>query len=92
VTQAIKVVYAYGTQTKVDYNSGSQKEYCFRFEGLNIAEDHRPVVIECYRVGFYVVNQFKVQGAKSSDLTVRGALLRDTLKPEGSQFFKELLL
>lgn len=90
--QTLLIKYNAPSQRRIEFGTEPRKEYCLRFEGLNIAESNSPVVIECYRVGFYLLNQFRVQDTKSSDLTVRGALMQDTLKPEGSQFFRELVL
>lgn len=89
--QELVINYDYDAQHKLCYGVDDRKEYFFRFVGLNIAESNVPVVLECYRVGFYVLNQFKVQGQQSGTLDVRGALMKDALRPKGCQFFKGLI-
>lgn len=92
VPGAIRIAYDYSEQKHLEYGFGKRSEYYFRFEGLNIAESNVPVVLNLYRVGFHLMNQFYVQRSKSSELVIQGAILQDGQRPEGAQFFSEQLV
>lgn len=84
--------YSYAAQNLVDaLTEGSQERY-LRFEGLNTADENRPVVVEVFKFATDPLQELALIGDEVQNFQLVGNVLADPLQATGSKFFKQRLL
>ena len=93
--EPFKVDYAYGTAQSTALFTQPLPERWVRFEGLNIADSNREVVIDLYRVAINPAKELSVITDELLKFELSGQVLADTLKPAAGdlgQFGRIVLL
>lgn len=85
---AIKIAYGYAAQTIFQGLTEAAADYCLRFEGMNTADDNKPVVVEVFKVGTDVLKQFGMIVDKSTPFEISGSAIMDTSRTTGSKFYE----
>lgn len=88
----VDVDYAYEAQKLVDSFVGGNTERFLRFEGLNTADENRPVVVEVFRFTVDPLEELALIQDDIAGITLNGSVLSDALQTDGSRFFKVRLL
>lgn len=85
---AVLISYGYAAQTVFQGLTEAAAEYCIRFEGLNTADDNKPVIVEVFKVGTDVLKQFGMITDKSTPAEISGSAIMDTSRTTGSKFYE----
>jgi hypothetical protein len=83
--------YTFTTYNKVDSLTQGSTERYLRFEGLNTADDFRPVVVEVFKFVTDPAAAFSLISDEVQQFELTGNALADALQ-EGSKFFKVSLV
>jgi hypothetical protein len=89
---ALTVDYSYAAQNKVDALTQGATERFLRFEGLNTADDLKPVVIEVFKFQTSPLAELALINEGITGFELEGSVLADSLQATGSKFFKQTLL
>lgn len=84
-TQPFKVDYAYGATKRAGMFTEAVPERCVRFEGLNLAYDNKPVLVELYRVALEPIKELAFISEDLGALEFAGSVLLDDTKPSDAQ-------
>lgn len=84
--------YSFDAYNKVDSLTEGSKERYLRFEGLNTADDLRPVVVEVFKFAADPLQDFSLISDEVQAFELTGNVLADALQTTGSKFFKVQLL
>ena len=79
-TQPFKVDYSYALQANVGMFQAAAVDRWLRFEGLNTANELKPVLVELYKVSLDPLSELALIGDNLTKLTLSGAALYDDLK------------
>jgi hypothetical protein len=100
-TGSPKVVWD-GTVTATDYTYSDQftigalengiSDIWMRFEGLNTAEDNRPVVVEVFRFSTDPLKELALISDTVGNFALEGSALLDALQLTGSKYFRITML
>jgi hypothetical protein len=89
----VKVTYTNMAGQRVEAQTASQKNYEFRFTGLNEARSGKPVVVHTHKVSGGVLASMELIGESHASGQVTGGLQADTSKPAGkSQYFNAVII
>ena|SRR3990172_7933879 len=84
--------YDFEAQNVVDaFTTGSLERY-MRFEGLNTADENRPVVVEVWRFLSDPLAELALISDEVGNFVVEGSVLADPEQDTGSEFFKVTLV
>lgn len=88
--QALKVDYSYAAYDKVEAMTSSSIVLELHFEGLNEANNGRPVVVDIYKAQLSPTKALSLLGDKFADLQVEAEMLADTGRVGAgiSQYFR----
>jgi hypothetical protein len=89
---ALEVDYSYAAQNKVDALTEGAKDRYLRFEGLNTADDLKPVVVEIFKYQTSPLAELALINEGITGFELEGSALSDPLQPTGSKYFKQTLL
>jgi hypothetical protein len=84
--------YTFTTYNKVDGLTQGSSERYLRFEGLNTADDFKPVVVEVFKFVTDPAAAFALISDEVQQFELTGNALADALQTTGSKFFKVSLL
>ena len=84
VTQPLKVAYSYAALETVAIFAEGQKQTFWRYEGINLAEEGKPIIVELYRVTAKPLKDLSLITDKLSDMNISADVLIDTTKPANS--------
>lgn len=85
-TGAVTADYTYNDLPFVSMLTAGQKEYWVRFDGVNKADDDRPLVVDLYRVQFNPTQNLDLLPDELALLELQGAVLVDDTKASDSDF------
>lgn len=87
-SQALTVNYSYESSINTSMFTASPVDLFMRYEGINLAENGAPVVLELYKVQFDPVSALSMINTDTSlpGLETTAAVLLDTNRPEDAQF------
>lgn len=85
ITQPLKLAYSYGAFSQTAIFTQAQPVVALRYEGVNLADNNKPVMIDLYRVATDPLAQLQLisTGSDVEGMQVTGGLLIDTTKPSG---------
>lgn len=87
-----EATYVYGASNRVDsLTTGSMDRY-LRFEGLNTADENRPVIVEVFKFSSDPLRELALIGDGIAQFVLEGNILADPLQATGSKYFKQTLL
>ncbi len=87
--QSVYLDYTYATQDDVQaVTSGAPPVRMARFEGLNTADEDKPVVVDIYKASFQPLAELSLINEEITQLEVEVKVLADAFKLTGSQYFK----
>lgn len=87
--QPLLVDYDFAAHEKVDVMTQASKEYVLRFEGMNTANDNKPVLIQLHKIEADPLNELSLISDEIQSYTLTGSILSDSTKLTGSKFFVE---
>lgn len=80
--QPFKVDYTYGTARRSAMFKSAKPELWLRFDGINTADNNKPVVVDLYRVAINPTKDFSLISDDLQRFELSGRVLADTTKPE----------
>lgn len=82
-TQPLVSAYAYAATKRVAFLAAARKLYALRYEGINLAENNQPVIMELYKVspGLLQTLSMITNGNQLASAPVTFSSLADTSKP-----------
>lgn len=88
---AVTVAYTYAAQQHVDPLTMGIQEKFLRFEGLNTADDMKPVIIEVFRFSPDPLKELDLINDTLSNFALSSSALLDTRRPAGeSKYFRQI--
>ncbi len=81
--EPFKVSYAHGGTKDIAIFASPQPERYIVIEGINLADNNKPVTAELYRVALDPAQSFPLKGRGLSSYRLAGAALLDSTKPAG---------
>lgn len=85
--------YTFASQVRVDALTTAAQEKYVRFEGLNTADDNKPVVVEVFRFLTDPLKKLDLIGNAVGQMPISGSILQDANKAApDSQYFRETML
>lgn len=81
LVQPFKVAYAHAALDSVSVFTAPQAEVFLRYEGINLAEDGAPIVVELYKVSSEPLKDLSLISDKIADMNITAAVLIDNTKP-----------
>ena len=88
----LMIDYSYASQNRVDALTQGSSERYLRFEGLNTADDLKPVVIEVFKFQTDPLAELALINEGITGFELEGSVLSDSLQQTGSKYFKQTLL
>ena len=85
-TQPFKVAYTHAALENVSVFTAAQPEVFLRYEGINLAEDNAPIILELYKVNTEPLKELALITDKLADLTISASVLIDNTKPVSDEF------
>jgi hypothetical protein len=87
--EAATISYSYEANNVVEASVANQLDYIVRFEGINAADDNKPVLVTLHRVALDMSSTLDLIGSDVTSLSIGGKLLPDSGKGVGeSAYFK----
>ena len=80
--------YTFGDYLRMDAFTQTTVERYLRFHGINTVDDDR-VIVDIFRASIDPAQNFALINEELAQLTIAGNILRDALRPSGSEFFTE---
>jgi len=81
ITQPIKAAYKHDPVEQVSIFSSIPEDIFLRYEGINLAEDGAPIIVELYRVKTEPLKELAlISDNKVADMNISGSVLIDTTK------------
>lgn len=91
--QDVVIDYTRAAQQHVEPLMTSTPERFLRFEGLNTAEDLKPVIVEVFRFSTDPLKELDLINDNLSNFTLDASALMDTRRPAGeSKYFRQILV
>ncbi|MBY0572050.1 MAG: hypothetical protein K2P84_00080 [Undibacterium sp.] len=84
-TQPFKVAYTHAAIENVSIFSAVQSEVFLRYEGINLAENGAPIIVELYRVSTEPLKDLPLITEKISDMNLSAAVMIDVSKPASDE-------
>lgn len=88
---ALTVDYTYGAQTVIGALTEAATEKFLRFEGLNTANNNKPVIIEVYRFLTDPLKELDMISDTLQKFTLEGNMLMDALQAD-SKYFRQIMV
>lgn len=82
-TQPFKAAYSYKSRSAVGMLTVAQKKYAFKYEGVNLAEDNQPTIVDLYKLAPKILQELAwiTTGNDVAGMAISGAALADLSKP-----------
>lgn len=82
-TQPFSAAYSYAATRQVAMLAGSRKQFALRYEGINLAENNQPIILELYKLspGLLQTLSMITSGNQLASAPVNFTTLLDTSKP-----------
>lgn len=82
-TQPFKAAYSYKSRDAVGMFTQGQQYYALKYEGYNLAESSKPVIVDFYKLAPDILQQLDLisTGTDVAGLTLTGSALIDSTKP-----------
>lgn len=82
-TQPFSAAYSYAATRQAALLAGSRKQYALRYEGINLAENNQPIILELYKLspGLLQTLSMITSGNQLASAPVNFTSLLDTSKP-----------
>lgn len=87
---ALTATYTYAAQEQTEALNGANTERYLRFEGLNTADNNKPVVVEVFKFSTDPLKELALIGDAIGQFVLEGNVLSDSLRATGSKFFKQV--
>lgn len=87
---ALTVSYSYAAQSRIDALTEGEEELFLRFEGLNTADENKPVVVEVFRMRSDPFKELSLISDGVQQFVLEGSVLYDGTRATGSKFFRVL--
>ncbi|MEG1728759.1 MAG: hypothetical protein RR280_04370 [Bacteroidaceae bacterium] len=84
---SLKVSYTFGEQDIIDALAAKEESVWLRFEGLNTAEDDKPVVVDIFKLGITPIAELALFGDAIQQANVSGEVFTDSDRTTGSKFY-----
>lgn len=81
ITQPIKAAYTHAAVESVSMFTAPQSEVFIRYEGMNLAENNAPFIIELYKVNTEPLKDLSLITDKIADMNINCNVLIDSNKP-----------
>lgn len=89
----LTVDYTYAAQTQVEALLGAPKDYTLRFEGLNTANENKPVIVEVHSFATDPLRELSLISDAIGQFQLEGSVYPDATKGEGlSKYFRQTLV
>ena len=88
----LDIDYSYAGQELIAALTEGSLERYLRFEGINTADENRPVVVEVFKFLMDPTKELSLIGDDINQFVLEGNVLADPLQSEGSKYFKQTLL
>ena len=85
---ALTVDYTYETQSVVDGLSTGAEELFMRFEGLNTAQEQKPVNVEVFKISTDPFKELDLIADGVQSFVLEGSVLADNTRTVGSKYFR----
>lgn len=83
----LTVDFTFEDQVQVDALTEGASELYMRFEGLNTADENKPVVVEVFRFLTDPLKELSLISDTVQQFVLEGSVLADTTRPSGSKYF-----
>lgn len=90
--QVLDADYNYAAQNLVDPMMVGSLERFLRFEGLNTADENRPVVVEVFKFLLDPTKELSLLSDTVQQFVLEGNVLADQLQSTGSKYFRQILV
>ncbi|NDP58004.1 MAG: hypothetical protein GZ090_01415 [Oxalobacteraceae bacterium] len=81
VVQPLNVAYTHAALENVSIFTASQSEVFLRYEGINLAEDGAPVIVELYKVSTEPLKELALITTKFAETAIASTVLLDSARP-----------
>lgn len=85
IVQPLKVAYTYSALESISIFSAAQKDVFLRYEGINLADEGKPIIVELYRVSSKPLKDLNLITDKLADMNISADILIDTNKPASTE-------
>lgn len=90
---AVTIDYTYAAQQHIQPMTQAAPEKFLRFEGLNTAEDNKPVVVEIFRWAPDPLKTLDLINENLAAMNTEASILMDTRRPAGeSKYFRQFIV
>lgn len=90
---AVAIDYTYGDQKQVEALTNAAKDYVLRFEGLNTADENKPVIVEVHRFSADPLKELALISDTIGQFVLEGSVYPDATKGDGlSKYFRQTLV
>jgi hypothetical protein len=89
---ALEVDYDFAAQNLIDSLSVGSSERYLRFEGLNTADELKPVIVDVFKFDTSPLAELALIGEEIQGFALEGNVLNDPLQTTGSKFFSVRML
>jgi hypothetical protein len=79
--QPLTVAYTHGAVDSVAMFNATAQDFFLRYEGINLAEEGAPIIVELYKVSTEPFKQLSLIGTKFDGADVTASVLIDTSRP-----------
>lgn len=86
-TDALEADYSYAAQSKADALNAAPGEVYLRFEGLNTADENKPVVVDVFRMQTDPLKELSLISDAIGEFVLEGSVLFDSVQT-GSKYFR----
>lgn len=90
--EALDIDYTYGAQNIAYALTEGSAERFLRFEGLNTADDNKPVVVEVFKFLIDPLAEMALISDEIGQFVLEGNALADPLRTSGSKYFRVIML
>jgi len=84
--QPFKVAYTHAALDNVSVFTSAQPEVFLRYEGINLAENNAPIVVELYKVSTEPLKELALITDQLTNLAITASALIDNTKPASDEF------
>lgn len=82
----LKAAYKHGASVATSIFTASQPEIFLRYEGINLADEGRPVIAEFYRVSTDPLKKLPLISTDISGMELEGEIMLDPTRPSSPEF------
>jgi hypothetical protein len=87
---ALVAAYSYGAQDEIKAFTTTGKEYALKFDGINTAEGGNKFRLKVHRFFFDPIKSWALIDDKMGSIELSGAVMADTARADGDQFYTHI--